>query len=109
MESCASAIYRLSATTAEAIATEGAAFFLNANSQDAQHHFSDWAETPLPREKRPPWHALSGCGDSQNQMLSDRLEAALQSSGSYYAFTPNKEGMILIVPASKLAAFLYVG
>ena len=54
--------------------------------------------------------ALGDCADDHNSAFHVReIGKALRSPGSYYALTSNREGMILVMPRARLAAFLYSG
>jgi hypothetical protein len=111
MEGCASAEYRLSESTIKAIEADGLSFFRATQpAGGGLHVYRNWTETPLAPGERLPWDALGGgCDDSRSHLRAYQLERALQSSGNFYTFTENHEGMLLIVPSMKLAAFFYVG
>jgi hypothetical protein len=123
MAGCEAAVYRLSAATAARIEAEGIAFLDHTprpQNEKRLNPYQKWRETPGDidvvhngRGPEPAVHALystGGCGEEFDPtFLSDEVEKALSIPGSYYAVTKNRAGIIVIIPARKLAAFYYYG
>lgn len=116
MEACAKTVFRLSEATANAASSQGLRFFegmsppLNENSRNP---YSEWKGTPILDDDGQPSHvsamgAIGGCGELGND-YNKNLGHALAQKGNYYTLTQNEEGMIIVAPRSKLAAFLYFG
>ncbi|WP_129791764.1 hypothetical protein [Sphingosinicella sp. CPCC 101087] len=115
MEGCATVVYRLDPATADTLMQQGAGFFRDIEpprNENPRNPYSEWMETPLPDARLNHIHAvraIGGCEGDGGDFRAREIELALRAPGSFYALTRNKEGMILVVPRSRLAAFLYVG
>ena len=110
MESCNNAIYALSVETAEKVQNEGAEF-LERRESGSKHHYSNWRETPAPVPEGGSVYSsypILPCGE-QDDFPHQKIEEALTRSGSFYALTPNGEGMLLVAPRQRIAAVFYVG
>jgi hypothetical protein len=110
-EACRNAVFRLSEAGARAIARQGPAFFADIGpprNENPRNRYSAWRETPVAGTVFA-LHALGGCDGERSGPRQREIEAALSAPGSYYALTANAEGMILVVPSARLAAFLYFG
>ena len=122
MEGCSAKIYHLSDAAAQQISEKGLPFFATIASprdENPRNPYGRWTQTPVPGAS-PEYgvsgktlfamRALGGCGDNPGSAFRTReIEKALRSPGSYYALTRNREGMMLVMPQERLAAFFYAG
>jgi hypothetical protein len=123
MAGCEAAVYRLSDATLAHLKTEGIAYLDHAprpQNDKRRNAYQKWRETPGeidvaqngrgPKPAVPGLYAAGGCGeDFDPAFKSDEVEKALSIPGSYYTVTKNREGIIVIIPERKLAAFYYYG
>ena len=118
-EGCEAAVYRLSAKTAERLlkgGLEGIEATTSPRNENPRNPYGLWAATPVPpqfgmgssHETIYALQAIGGCG-AKGDWHSAEIERALSTTGSFYAVTGNKEGMIVIAPRLKLAAYFYAG
>lgn len=101
---------------------EGIGYF-NRNwpaNEGASNPFGPWRETPGEIDlKRDGYGATNtifglraldgGCRTGEGAFIQPALSEALGKSGSFYTMTGNREGIIIVVPDAKLAAYFYVG
>jgi hypothetical protein len=115
IEGCASVVYRLSPTAIGTLENPGAAFFRNIRpprNENPKNPYTAWRSTPVPEVRQANIHAVNaigGCDGSKGEFHAPHIERALSTPGSFYAVTANEEGMILIMPRTGIAAFLYFG
>lgn len=116
-EGCRSVVYRLSDATAERLIAEGLPFFAKTSppaAENPDNPYSGWRPTPIMdgSQAGPSVYAvqaIGGCGAKGGDFHGREIDEALRRPGSFYALTSNREGMMVVVPESRLAAFLYVG
>lgn len=112
VSACASVIYRVSEATSQTVTRKALAFFRNMDpprNQNPRNPYGAWAETPFPRDRAYALGALNGCGQQTRNPYHLEIAAALIAPGSFVAHTSNGEGMLVVAPEVKLAAFLYFG
>ena len=112
MEGCASVIYRLHPATANKVTKQGLAFFERVESLRKSDRYSDWKETPILGAEAKhilALRAIRGCEKTEEEPSARAIREALQTRGSFYAITDNREGMIFVAPRANLAAFFYLG
>lgn len=114
-EGCTSVVYRLSDDTEAALRRQGIGFFAHIAPPQNQNHrnrYSAWLETPLARSHRGrvfALRAIAGCDGESGDFHGREIDEALRTPGSFYALTANREGMMIVVPRRRIAAFLYFG
>jgi hypothetical protein len=114
MEGCASVVYRLSERTATQVTQRGQTFIREVDpprNENPDNAYGDWTPTPVidPNDTIFALRALGGCNGERGDFHARELRSALDAPGSFYALTSNREGMILVIPRERLAAFLYFG
>lgn len=70
-----------------------------------------WSPTPIPEKGAGRTFyegAFGGCNNGRKRPLGD-LPGALKRPGAFYKIINGGEGILIIVPRSKLAGFFYVG
>jgi hypothetical protein len=87
--------------------------------ENPRNRYEPWRETPDGIDLANNGHAgrdtifalygLSGCNGGRGNFHDREIGAALGRRGSYYTVTQNKEGIIIVIPRSRLAAYYYVG
>lgn len=121
-EACVASVYHLSEVKAQQISDTGLTFFATIakpRNENPRNPYGPWLETPVPGQA-PAYGvpgnalfapgALGDCADEHNSAFHIReIGKALRSPGNYYALTSNREGMILVMPRARLAAYLYSG
>lgn len=121
-EGCESAVYRLSPSTVDHLSKEGIAYLSTGarpHNENPRNRYQGWLETPGSidlanngrgaRETIYGLYGLGGCGSSKGDFHSGAIRAALSNPGSYYTVTANREGIIIVAPQYRLAAYFYVG
>ena len=118
VEGCHLSVYRLSARTAARLHDQGERFLAGSEPRERDAPaLGPWLETPVSGSSPdafdplfqlgPPAYAIAGCGEENP--YDRRIEDALLQPGSFYSLTENGEGLVLIAPKERIAAFLYVG
>lgn len=113
LEGCAYAEYRLSPETTKSIRRLGLRFFDNVSQPPHQKRnpFGPWRETPIPKE--PDLFALgaqNGCQDTASEEGSHpTIRLRLDQSGSFYSYTHNEEGLIVVDAKQGIAVYMYFG
>lgn len=117
-EGCQSVVYELSDQTMGLLQTEGLSYLERASK--AHRNYAEWRETPgdidLAKNGRGSnytifgLYAMDGCDSSgvKNYMKRD-LSNAISKPGAFFAVSQNREGIVLLVPKLRLAAFYYFG
>jgi len=125
MSGCEMAVYRLSEETALSIQKNGLRALRLAHPSGNEHStnpYGSWEETPgrIDIEKNGTGathtvyglYALGGCkgeGETDTNYHSLEMHEALKERGSYYQVSRNEEGIFVIVPSRRLAAYYYWG
>jgi hypothetical protein len=112
MSTCENEVYRLSEKTAKTLIRQGNSFLRSIDPprhENARNPYSSWVETPVRHDGIFALYAVGGCGSAPGDSYAREIEAALRAPGSHFALTANREGMILIAPRARLAAFFYFG
>jgi hypothetical protein len=91
-----------------------------AKGDQARNPYGPWRETPgeidLKRNGEGAAHTIfglyalgGGCSNIDQMFHYPDLAKALTKPGSFYTTTGNDEGIIIVVPSKRLAAYFYVG
>ena len=122
-EGCEAAIYRLAPESIAQLNKEGIGY-LNRNrppeGDRARNPYGPWRETPGEIDLNRNGHGAArtifglyalgnGCNHSGRSFNYPELSRAMTRPGSFYATTANREGIIVVAPEAKLAAYFYVG
>jgi hypothetical protein len=119
-EGCTYGLYRLDSATASRLRSEGVGFLATSGRprrENPRNPYGRWQQTPLALEPRQHVLALAAttCSTPRATVPLDdegrarSVERALASPGSFFAFTQNREGLLVIDPGQELAWFLYFG
>ena len=115
-EGCAYGVYRLDPATAARLRSEGIDFLMTsgrAPKTNPHNPYGPWQSTPLALHARQLPLGATACGrdrlSATEQERARKLERALAATGSYFAVTQNREGLLVIDPRRELAWFLYAG
>lgn len=114
MEGCRNVIYALSAETAATIKRLGMTYVRRISpppNQNPENPYLGWNKTPMRKSKGNHVYATQAiglCGNTGDK-YKRAIRGALQSRGAYYMLTKNAEGMIIVIPNQRIAAFLYYG
>lgn len=120
---CEAVVYSLSGPTVSQLKARGIAYLDHSprpQNDKRQNPYQQWRETPgeidVARNGRGPGPAVTalystgGCGEAFDPAFkSDDVEKALSIPGSYYTLTAKRDGIIVVIPARKLAAFYFYG
>jgi len=119
------AVYRLSEETALRLEKDGVRALHSAQPSGNEHStnpYGSWEATPgrIDIEKNGSGathtvyglYALGGCsgeGETDTNYHTRDMREALKRGGSYYQVSRNEEGIFVIVPSRRLAAYYYWG
>jgi hypothetical protein len=118
---CFKVVYRLSQSTIDHLNRDGIRYLSTGTRGDEnpRNRFGPWRETPRDIDLETNGHgsntifglyAMGGCsGKSSGKRYEGNLPAALEAPGSYYTVTSNREGIIIVAPRERLAAYFYFG
>jgi hypothetical protein len=117
-EGCHVSVYRVSERTVARLRSRGVALLRGHGPRnDEAPAFREWLESPVSASANdqsdplfdlgPPEYAIAGCGD--DNPYERQIESALLEPGSFYSLTENGEGMLVVAPKTRIAAFMYVG
>lgn len=121
-EGCSSVVYQLADSTVAAIEKQGLSYLETGGpppDENPENRYGPWRETPgeidLARNLEgaavdiPALDAMGGCGSRSGRAFSRQIAAAVAKPGSFYMRTSNYEGIILVIPKERLAAYFYLG
>lgn len=123
-DACEAAVYRLSPATADAIKRHGLAYFARVSSPAVQHNsnpYGTWRATPGEVDIAQNGHGagsntiyglyvMGGCRNSGGPaFLTSVLVDTWSKPGSYFTVSRNREGVIMVDPNKRLAAYYYFG
>lgn len=120
---CEAAVYAMSDATVSQLKTHGIAYLDRSprpQNDKRQNPYQKWRGTPAevdftqsghgPKPAATALYSSGGCGEEFDPTFrSDEVEKALSAPGSYYALTAKRDGIIVVIPARKLAAFYFYG
>ncbi|RZK03294.1 MAG: hypothetical protein EOO76_03195 [Novosphingobium sp.] len=123
LEGCQAAVYRLSDRAATRLEHERIGFLRDGpapRTENSSNPYQEWRETPGTidlarngegaRETIFGLYAMGGCNNgSGDDFHSREISQALTSPGSFYTVTANREGIIIVAPKQKVAAYFYFG
>lgn len=75
------------------------------NNED--NPYSEWRRTPVPSDNYAEG-ALT-CSKEIKPELSEQIRRGMNNASGYYVISENREGVILVLPNERLAAFLGFG
>lgn len=107
LEGCEFAVYQLSPSNVAEIKERSLAFFGNLarpQKSNPKNPYSAWRVTPVSHSFATG--ALFDCGRGE---WSDELSRAFDEPGNFYMITKNREGVIMVIPETGRAAYLYEG
>lgn len=113
LEGCDYAEYRLAPETTMGIRRQGLRFFDNVSQPPSQKRnpFGSWRETPIPETRDlVALGAEGGCqDDAANKNDGPTIRLRLDQSGSFYSYTENREGLIVVDAKQGVIVYMYFG
>lgn len=121
-QGCQAAVYRLSDSTIDRLEQDGIDFLQSSvpRTKNPNNPYQEWRETPGmidlahngqgARDTVYGLYAMGGCSNRSDDAFHSReISQALTNPGSFYTITANREGIMIVAPKQKLAAYFYFG